>query len=173
MPRPLIAAEQTASFDQDRADILAMAGDYKVTFDMQETTSWRDDYDPIEAKISGGHESVRVIEDTGDAIVLQHLLVVGSGEESFVIKHWRQDWKYEPETMLVYAGSGTWKLVEVPADEREGRWSQVVYQVDDSPRYGGVGQWTSVDGVRRLGQRPDRAPARAPRRCSRSRLRPL
>ena len=58
---------------------------------MKETTSWREEYEPIKAKISGGHESVRVIEDTGRKIVLQHLLVVGDDDNPFVVKHWRQE----------------------------------------------------------------------------------
>ena len=32
---------------------------------------------------------------------------------------------------------------------RNGRWSQTVWQTDDSPRYGGWGQWTDEGGVRR------------------------
>ncbi len=143
------AAAEAASFEADRADILAMAGDYKVTFDMKETTPWRDDYTPIKAKISGGHESVRVIEDTGRKIVLQHLLVVGSDDSPFIVKHWRQDWEYEPKQILAYAGSGKWELQDVPERLRKGRWSQTVYQVDDSPRYAGWGQWTTTNGVRR------------------------
>ena len=68
------AAERT-HFERDRETILSMAGDYKVRFDMQESTPWMEGYEPLERKISGGHESVRVIEDTGAKIVLQHLLV--------------------------------------------------------------------------------------------------
>ena len=82
--RQQMAATATqSSFEQDRVDILAMAGDYKVRFDMAETTSWRDDYEPIKAKISGGHKSVRVIKDTGREIVLQHLLVAEHEGETF------------------------------------------------------------------------------------------
>ncbi|SIO03897.1 hypothetical protein SAMN02745824_2724 [Parasphingorhabdus marina DSM 22363] len=143
------AQQEQASFAADRADILAMAGNYKVTFDMQETTAWHADYEPIKAKISGGHESVHVIEDTGRKIVLQHLLVVGSDEDPFIVKHWRQDWEYEPEQILAYAGPNTWVLKDVPERLRKGRWSQTVYQVDDSPRYAGWGQWTTTNGVRR------------------------
>ena len=143
------AEAETASFEADRADILAMAGDFKVTFDMKETTPWHPDYTPIDAKISGGHESVRVIEDTGRKIVLQHLLVVGSEDSPFVVKHWRQDWEYEPEQYLVYTAPGTWELKDVPEAMRKGRWSQTVYQVDDSPRYAGWGQWETTNGVRR------------------------
>ena len=145
----IASATEQASFEQDRADILAMAGDYKVRFDMTETTPWRDDYEPIDAKISGGHESVRVIKDTGREIVLQHLLVAEHDGESFVIKHWRQDWTYEPAKLLVYEGAGTWVNRDVPEAERNGVWSQTVWQVDDSPRYGGLGKWETVNGVRR------------------------
>jgi hypothetical protein len=148
--QPRSAQEQADAFKADRADILAMAGDYKVRFDMRETTPWRADYAPIESKVSGGHESVRVIEDTGRRIVLQHLLVVSDDAgKTFVIKHWRQDWTYEPETVLVYAGKGRWNVEAVPAALRAGRWSQTVWQTDDSPRYGGWGQWTEEGGVRR------------------------
>lgn len=144
------AAAQDAAFQADRASILAMAGNYKVTFDMRETTPWRSDYTPIEPKVSGGHESVRVIEDSGRRIVLQHLLVVkDDAGKVHVIKHWRQDWTYEPENVLVYAGKGRWNLEAVPPAMRAGRWSQTVWQTDDSPRYGGWGQWTEEGGVRR------------------------
>ncbi|WP_367142787.1 MULTISPECIES: DUF6607 family protein [Novosphingobium] len=144
------AEAETAAFDADRAAILAMAGNYKVTFDMRETTPWRADYTPIPGKVSGGHEAVRVIEDSGRRIVLQHLLVVDEGDgKQMVIKHWRQDWTYEPESVLVYAGKGRWNVEAVPAAFRKGRWSQTVWQTDDSPRYGGWGQWTEEGGVRR------------------------
>ena len=144
----IASAEMQASFAQDRADILAMAGDYKVRFDMAETTSWREDYEPIKAKISGGHESVRVIKDSGTEIVLQHLLVAEHEGETFVIKHWRQDWTYEPAKVLVYADAGTWVNKDVSQSARQGVWSQTVWQVDDSPRYGGLGKWQTVNGLR-------------------------
>lgn len=79
--------EEKASFYQDRADILAMAGDYKVSFDIKETTSWRADYTPLKGEVSGGHESVRVIKDTGDEIILQHILVAEFGGNTVIIKH--------------------------------------------------------------------------------------
>ncbi len=112
-----------------------MAGDFKVRFDMQESTPWMQGYTPIPAKVSGGHESVRVIEDTGRKIVLQHLLVVEMDGESHVIKHWRQDWEYEPARYLAYADTNEWTWEPIDERQRHGRWSQTVYQVDDSPRY--------------------------------------
>lgn len=142
-------AAEAAALQQDREAILAMAGDYKVRFDMQESTPWMAGYQPLERKISGGHESVRVIEDTGDKIVLQHFLVVGAEGEEFVIKHWRQDWQYEPAKILAYAGPDRWEWTDVPEQLRNGRWSQTVYQVDDSPRYAGWGEWETTHGIRR------------------------
>ncbi|MEK9213147.1 DUF6607 family protein [Sphingomonas sp. 2378] len=143
------AAEAQAAKAADRAEILAMAGNYKVRFDMQETTPWVAGYTPLERKISGGNEVVRVIEDTPDHIALQHLLVVEHDGKSHVIKHWRQDWDYQPARVLVYAGQGKWVWEAVPERMRAGRWSQTVYQVDDSPRYAGWGQFETQAGVRR------------------------
>ncbi|WGM37598.1 DUF6607 family protein [Caulobacter sp. NIBR1757] len=163
-PAP-VSAEARARFEQDRASILAMAGDYRVTFDFRETVAFVPGYQPIDPKRSGGFESVRVIEDTGTRIVLQHLLVVTMPEsedsdkdKTVVIKHWRQDWIYEPTSVLTYDGSGRWVLADVAADKRQGAWSQTVWQTDDSPRYGGVGRWAYDDGVSRWMSEPTRRP---------------
>ncbi|MEM9988744.1 MAG: DUF6607 family protein, partial [Pseudomonadota bacterium] len=118
----------------------------RVTFDFQETVPFVAGYEPKEQYLSGAHEVVRVIEDSGDFISLQHILVVGD-EEKFPIKHWRQDWRYEPEDVLVFIGGNAWEVQAVHPQNRPGRWSQTVYQVDDSPRYGAVGQWSHKNGV--------------------------
>lgn len=136
-----------ADFEAARTHILAMAGNYRVRFDMREATPWRADYRPIDPKISGGHEVVRVVEDSGRHIALQHLLVIEHDGRTMIIKHWRQDWDYEPERILEYSDTDSWTYRDVPPAERAGRWSQTVYQVDDSPRYAGIGAWTSVGGV--------------------------
>ncbi|WP_188236623.1 DUF6607 family protein [Sphingopyxis sp. LK2115] len=146
---PIAAEKAAASFQQDRADILAMAGNYKVRFDMQESTRWDTGYTPLAAKTSGGHEVVRVIEDTGRKIVLQHLLVIEHEGKTHIIKHWRQDWEYEPQRVLVYSDRNKWVWEDVPERMRTGRWSQTVYQVDDSPRYGGWGEFETQAGIRR------------------------
>lgn len=143
------AAAHKAAFEADRQTILAMAGDFKVTFDMQESTPWMEGYTPLERKISGGYESVRVIEDTGTRIVLQHLLVTGDQESPYVVKHWRQDWQYEPNEVLAFKGGDVWEMTPVPEGLRAGRWSQTVYQVDDSPRYAAWGAWDDTQGIKR------------------------
>lgn len=138
------------AFNADRAAILAMAGTYRVKFDFKETVAVAPGYEPIEPKRSGGFEAVRVIEDTGRTIRLQHLLVVkDENDKPFIIKHWRQDWTYEPETVLTYDGPDQWKVTPVPAGQRSDAWAQTVWQTDDSPRYGGVGQWKHDRGEHR------------------------
>lgn len=146
---PRAAAVEASKFQSDRNHILAMAGTFKVKFDFREQTSWQADYTPIEPKVSGGHEVVRVIEDTGRRIVLQHILVVEAEGQTMLVKHWRQDWTYEPTSMLVYESANRWKLETTPANLRAGRWSQTVWQTDDSPRYGALGEWSEEGGVPR------------------------
>ena len=141
------SAAEAAKLAADRAAILAMAGTYKVRFDFTETTPWVADYTPVASKPSGGHEVVRVIEDSGNRIVLQHILVHEKDGKAFVTKHWRQDWVYEPATVLVYRGPGQWVLEDVPERMRKGRWSQTVWQTDDSPRYGGWGEFSNEGGI--------------------------
>ena len=152
---PAVALAQTAStvaapasaYERDRQAILAQAGQYRVHFDMRESVSFSPDYHPLEGKLSGGSEIVRVVYDHGDRISLQHILVMEHEGRAVVIKHWRQDWTYQPETVLTYAGPNQWTLKPVSADARQGSWSQTVWQTDDSPRYGGVGRWTYANGM--------------------------
>jgi len=135
-----------ANVERDRQSILAMAGDYRVRFNFDETVPFVSDYIPREPTSSGGYESVRVIEDRGDFISLQHLLVAEHEGQVFIIKHWRQDWTYQPRTVLVYERRNYWSLANVSSTERRGAWSQTVWQTDDSPRYGGVGAWNYDNG---------------------------
>lgn len=147
-PAPAAAAPSVRSdFERDRAAILAQAGQFRVRFEMRETVSFLEDYDPLEEKLSGGSEIVRVIRDEGDQISLQHILVMEHDGKAVVVKHWRQDWVYQPLNVLTYAGPDAWRLIPVSDAERTGAWSQTVWQTDDSPRYGGVGRWTYQNGL--------------------------
>ena len=142
---PAIMAAETAhpaDFERDRQSLLAMAGDFKVTFDFIETVSFDEDYVVMPPKISGAEEVVRVIEDRGDFISLQHILVATHGGQTFPIKHWRQDWQYEPDRILSFIGGNAWEWQDIPPAERKGKWSQTVYQVDDAPRYSAVAVWS-------------------------------
>ena len=143
----MTAQAEQAKFEQDRKAILAMAGDFDVTFDFRETVSLTPGYELKRPKVSGANEIVRVLEDRGDFIRLQQILVMKMGDDTIVTKHWRQDWQYEPASVLVFIGGNAWETRKVPASQRAGKWSQTVYQVEDSPRYGAVGAWTHSNGV--------------------------
>jgi len=134
-------AEHGAAFERDRAAILAMTGDYEVSFHFEELVALAAGYELKPIRDSGGRETVFVVDDTGDTIRLQHVLVVGPEADPFVVKHWRQDWTYQPARVLQYAGGERWTVRDVTADEARGAWSQTVYQVDDSPRYAAIAAW--------------------------------
>jgi hypothetical protein len=134
-------------FQKDRQSILAMAGNYHVTFNFVETASYKKGYTPKKPSKSGGNEVVRVIADTGDFISLQHLLVASTKDGPMVVKHWRQDWRYQPTRLFRYVGGNAWRMVDTKPQDVAGKWSQSVYQVDDSPRYAAVGEWTYTNGV--------------------------
>ncbi|MBS0590552.1 MAG: hypothetical protein JSR65_07925 [Proteobacteria bacterium] len=132
-------------FECDRRSILAMAGEYRVRFAFEETAALAPDYVPHAAQHSGGTELVLVVEDSGEHIALQHILVLG--DKHVVVKHWRQDWQYQPSTLLRFHGNGKFTSEAVAPDARVGAWSQIVYEVDDVPRYAGIGRWTHAHGV--------------------------
>lgn len=142
----VVAAQTAQQIQQDRTAIKAMAGTFDVKFDFLETVAFADGYEPKDRYVSGGHEVVRVIVDEPGYISLQHILVVG-GDEKFPVKHWRQDWIYEPEEVLVFIGGNAWEMRPLSPQQRAGKWAQVVYQVDDSPRYGAVAAWSHANGV--------------------------
>ena len=142
-----IRATGIADFERDRRAILAMSGTYRVTFDFLEVAT----YVPPEKRIapyqSWATEKVYVDRDTGSFISLVHILQMrmvapdGAVSEPMITKHWRQDWRYQPQTMVEYRGRDRWERRTLSAQERRGIWSQTVYQVDESPRYASVGRW--------------------------------
>jgi len=132
-----------AKFERDRQAILAMAGEFRVDFKFQETVAVEPGYELKDPYHSTATEFVEVIEDAGDFISLQHVLVLhpADGGEPRVVKHWRQDWRYEDTKLNEFRGHRTWELVELAPAQVKGKWTQAVYQVDDSPRYAGLAAW--------------------------------
>jgi hypothetical protein len=133
---------------QDQKAIKDMCGCHEVTFNFAETFEYSNDstYKPSETKIEKGLEWVQLVEDTDNKIVMQHLLVVGSPNSPYIVKHWRQDWEFENTNLYEYNHDNQWTYVSLPKDKIKGQWSQKVFQVDDSPRYEGSATWVHVDG---------------------------
>jgi len=133
-----------SSYERDRRAILAMQGDFSVSFEFIESFLLDTPKDLDVPYFSKATEFVRVIEDKGDFISLQHILVMfivqdGQTLGPFVTKHWRQDWQWQGSERFVFQGDKNWEMTAVT--ERPGQWVWSVFQVDDSPRYTGVGSW--------------------------------
>lgn len=140
-----------SKIEQDHRAILALAGNYRVSFDFTESFGMAPDYKPARPYFSWATENVTVLEDRSDFVSLQHTLVMyfkdekGKSSPPMVQKHWREDWTWQPKVLHIYVKDSSWKTVAVVAPE--GRWSQAVYQVDDSPRYELIGAWTHDGGA--------------------------
>jgi hypothetical protein len=135
-------------FERDRRAILAMAGDYRVTFDFLEVETFPPQTPRDKPYQSWGTERVYVDADNGKSISLVHILDMrivqddGSTSPPIVTKHWRQTWQYEPAEIVEFKGRDRWERRKLSVAERSGEWSQTVYQVDESPRYASVGRWS-------------------------------
>lgn len=139
----------TDSFELDRQAILKTAGSFKVSFHFRETLAIKPGYQLTDPYNASAYELVKVVEDNGTQITLQHLLMVqpkSSDKKPFVIKHWAQTWKYEDTQILRFQNKRHWQIEALPKSVVKGTWSQYVSQVDDSPRYEGYGKWQHRGG---------------------------
>jgi hypothetical protein len=131
-------------FDCDRRAILAMLGNYQVKFNFDETVVLKPGYARKDPKRSAAFEHVLLVEDTGKRISLQHVLIMGGGT---ITKHWRQDWVYESPRHWSYVGNQRVEQREREAATVPGTWTQLVYEVNDAPRYSGSGKWNHRYGI--------------------------
>ncbi|MFT4176263.1 MAG: hypothetical protein QM627_06370 [Luteolibacter sp.] len=142
---------QAAPPEADRKAILAMAGSFDVDFNFKEIAAIDPDYkNPSEDYHEDAFEVVVVAEDTPERITLQHLLVMEKPDQSLlIIKHWAQIWTWQDTQLLDYSGSeqkDQWTRVTVTAEQAKGKWSQLVTNIDDTPRYEALGKWTHEGG---------------------------
>lgn len=137
------SAQAQDKLEQDRQAIKWLAGFYKVNFNYAEVTSPNPDYQFSKPYKSHGNEWAEIIVDEPKRIVIQHMLAIN---DSTVIKHWRQDWTYEDPEIMLYTQDNAWKKITLTPADVKGKWTQKVYQVDDSPRYQGYGTWSHVGG---------------------------
>ncbi|MEM6911109.1 MAG: DUF6607 family protein [Verrucomicrobiota bacterium] len=132
--------------EADRKAILSMAGSFEVSFRFEETASLRSDYEITKPYRESALELVLVVEDSPERIALQHILLVGP-ERQHVIKHWGQIWTWQDTNLTEYRTDRTWTNVALSEETVAGTWTQRVTQVDDSPRYEGIGKWVHENGI--------------------------
>jgi len=139
-------------FQKDRQAILDLAGEYQVSFKFFETIALREGYELRDPYKANATELVKVVEDQGDMISLQHILVLhrdtdDEGKTTRVVKHWREAWRYEDRTIYQFKGDRTWKPQQLSKSQADGTWSQAVFSIDGSPRYESYGKWTHQNNV--------------------------
>jgi hypothetical protein len=134
-------------FNQDREAILSMAGAFEVRFHFSESFPIAAGYELRKPYDESARELVKLVSDTGERIVLQHLLVVGTETETTVVKHWGQVWTYQDTSILGYMGGERWDARKKATADVAGKWSQYVTQTDDSPRYESIGSWSHTGGA--------------------------
>ena len=133
---------------EDIAAIKSMCGCYEVHFNFAETFQYPKDslnYSKSKTKHDKGLEWIELLVDQPNKLSLQHLLIVGPSEDA-IVKHWRQDWLYQNNSILSYSKEDSWKFKKLDAQKIKGQWTQKVFQVDDSPRYEGSATWVHYDG---------------------------
>ena len=133
---------------KDINSIKEMCGCFEIRFDFAETFIKTDykDYKHSKNYSPGGLEWAQLIVDNKNQISIQHILIAGSKERPYIIKHWRQDWLYQNTNFYIYDHNNNWNYIKKEKKEVKGQWTQKVFQVDDSPRYEGSGSWVHVDG---------------------------
>ena len=140
-----LLSNAASTFDQDREAILGMCGAFEVTFQFEEMTPVQAGYKLKRPYEESSVEWVQLIEDRGDFISLQHILVADE-DTGYVVKHWRQDWQFEDGRMMQFCGNNTWREAKSSPGQATGRWTQAVYQTTDSPRYEAFGTWQHIGG---------------------------
>ena len=134
--------------NKDISSIKNMCGCFEIRFNFAETFVETDDksYKPSKKYSSSALEWAQLVSESNDEISIQHILIAGSKESPYIIKHWRQDWLYQNTNFYIYDHNNSWDYVEKSKKDVKRQWTQKVFQVDDSPRYEGSGSWVHIDG---------------------------
>ena len=143
LPLFLIGTVAAQAQKNDKKNIESLCGCFDVEFKYAETFSPNKDYKYHDRKRLGGTELVVPVEMSDRKYVLQHLLVIN---DSTVIKHWREDWTFEQPVLYRFEGNKHWVKQTLDAKDVKNKWTQTVWEVDDAPRYQGVGSWITSDG---------------------------
>ncbi len=137
-----LGSTSLAQVESGREAIKEFCGCFQVEFKYMETFATDKDYQAYPPYKTGALELIMIDEEYPEKLVLQHILVI---DDSFFIKHWRQDWEYEPVQLFTFRGNKTWESFKTNSDGVQNQWSQKIYEVDDSPRYSGSATWFIAD----------------------------
>jgi hypothetical protein len=133
----------SAQSPEEIENIKKLCGCFEVEFKYAETFAPDGTYEFQPRDESYGLELILPVESSDNKIVLQHLLILNSGE---IIKHWREDWTYENQVIWEYKGNKVWAKKNLDPSAVKAKWTQSIWEVSDAPRYQGVGNWVMVEG---------------------------
>jgi hypothetical protein len=136
----LFAGTAQAHYEEDVKAITGLEGCYEVQFKFEETQRLVQDpsYKPSPTYQNSIIELAFLDQNSESGIHLQHILMLPGGHG--VIKHWRQEWTYQPTNVIEYRAPNHWQ--KIPHGPTDGKWSQWIRSVDDSPRSAGIASWT-------------------------------
>jgi hypothetical protein len=130
-----------ADLQKDQQAIRAHAGCYNVAFDFAETFPLQPGYQVHSSYHEQAVELVILDQDIArqseNTILLQHILMTPDGP----IKHWRQEWTYEPSYLFQFKGDLLWEKQSLSKKQSKGAWVQRVYQVERQFEH----QWHSAN----------------------------
>ena len=132
---------------KDITSIKKMCGCFEISFDFAETfiKTENKNYKKSKNYSTSALEWAQLIKDEKNEISIQHILISGTKEKPYIIKHWRQDWLYQNTDLYTYDHDNNWNFLKKNKKDVKGQWTQKVFQVDDSPRYEGSGYWVHID----------------------------
>ncbi len=142
----LTATALQAQTIAEKEAIKSFCGCFEVEFKYKETFATDENYEFYDPYQTKALELIVLEEETPGKLVLQHVLVIN---DSFFIKHWREDWEYQTDHLFAFQGNKTWDVTMPASSRTAGQWSQEVYGTDDTPRYSGSATWFLSDGERR------------------------
>ncbi len=138
------ALNSKAQLIEGKKNIEKLCGCFDVEFKYAETFSPDRNYKFHEREDNSAALELAIpIENSERKISIQHLLVVSGG---MIVKHWREDWVFEPTQIWEYTGDLRWVKKNVSPEQVKGKWMQTVWEVSDAPRYQGFSEWVKTDG---------------------------
>lgn len=137
-----IVNAQTAP-QKDKESIKKLCGCFEVDFKYKETFGYLKDYKLKDAYYNEALEWVSYEPQPDSSVKMQHILIL---DETMIIKHWREDWSYQNNTIYKYNKDYQWSRVQLTPEKTKGTWTQKVFEVDDRPQYDGIATFNYFDG---------------------------
>lgn len=137
------AQNQSSNYQKDKETIKKLCGCFDVEFKYKETFGYPKNYKLKDNYFNEALEWVSYEEQSDGSIKMQHILIL---DATMIIKHWREDWSFENNTVYKYDKDYHWNRIQLSADKVKGTWTQKVYEVEDRPQYDGVATFNYFDG---------------------------